>query len=107
MTGILIDTPDGQFEMYALKPAQWPSGERIFKDPKDEAWTHRTDVLRVETGSSVIPSITVAVTPVLKDGHPVWKYCRIGRAKELKVKVEFINDGEPNEFVRGIAYCEA
>ncbi len=100
--------PNEYIDVYAVQPKEWTSGGyRIWQEAYDAVWTGREDVIRIETDRPIITSIAIAIKPIIgRDGEIKKSTNRYTGITEVKIKIEFIRDGEDSEFSTGIAYCE-
>jgi hypothetical protein len=98
----------GSYDIWAIQPKEWQAGGwTIVAMSEDEKkfWSGNTqNICRLETGKDLIPSLAIRITFTEKS-ESGWKYNRYNN-KEIKIKITFLGDCEPDTYTTGIAWFE-
>jgi hypothetical protein len=99
-----IETSFGPIDVFGIEPRDWPTGGYRC-EPGDATDVHffGEGTIRIETGQKVIPSLPIKITP---RNPQRWTYSRYSNCRQMRVRIEFLADGEPSTFTPGIVYFQ-
>jgi hypothetical protein len=102
-TTIRLETNFGPIDIFGIEPRDWNCGGYRL-EPGDATDVHffGEGTIRIETGQKVIPSLPIKITP---RNPQKWTYTRSG-CRQMRVRIEFLADGEPSTFTPGIVYFQ-
>lgn len=95
----------GSWDVYGIQPKNWPLGGWSIipmSESEKNFWGGNTkNICRILTEKPIIESLAIRIII----DHQNWKYNKNGN-KEIKIKIEFMGDGEPSTFQNGVAWFE-
>jgi len=84
-------------KFYPLSPDLWPVGGHELITPSDfDVEYFGRGTVRIKTGQSIIPTLAIKIWITGRRSH--WTS---GPCRKIRVKVEFLKDGEPSDFTGG------
>lgn len=84
-----------------LYPDQWPSPGNLIAPDSFDLQYFGGDILRVNTNQPVIPTLPVKVKITGRKAVYCWSFTPGKTTYKVRVKVEFVKDGEPSTFSGG------
>ena len=96
LSGVQFDSD----RYYPLSPDLWPvGGHKIHLADEFDTNYFGRGTIRISTGQTIIPALAIKVYVT---GAPIWT--RTHGTSKVRVKVEFLKDGEESEYTGGWLY---